>query len=252
MQKSSIRFKIAKAIFMAFAWAMAGCGDSVTPIDSEAYFPLKVGAQWIYAVEESAIQRNLCSDDGVTSSNYDLKVVVTNSYPNTEGGTTYVFERSKRTFTTDPWTPIGTWTAQRKGTKLIANESNVLYVKLLFPAEEGITWNGNEFNTQIQLNNLNVDSYQMINVHQPYKLTASLTYPKSVTVIQNNEVGNVLRMDFRKEVYALGVGLVYKESNVVSYFSQSDPTKINFECYLQKRVQNGATLKQTLKEFTTP
>lgn len=252
MQKSSFRFKIAKAICIAFVVVMSGCGDSVTPIDSSAYFPLQVGTKWIYSVEESATLRNLCADDGVTTSNYELKVMITQSYTNAEGGTTYMFERSTRTLPTDPWIPVATWTAQRNGTKLIANESNVLFVKLLFPAEEGITWNGNEYNTQIQLNNLNVDTYQMINVHQPYQLTASLNYPKSITVIQNNEVSNILRMDFRKEVYALGVGLVYKESNVVSYFSQSDPTKINFECYLQKRVQNGTTLKQTLKEFTTP
>lgn len=252
MQKSSFRFKLAKAIFVAWAIAMAGCGDSVTPIDSSAYFPLEVGTQWIYSVEESTTLRNLCADDGVTTSNYELKVMITQSYTNAEGGTTYVFERSTRTLLTDPWIPVATWTAQRRGTKLVANESNVLYVKLLFPPEEGITWNGNEFNTQIQLNNSNVDSYQMINVHQPYALSANVSYPKSVTVIQNREESNILYRDSRKEIYALGVGLVYKESFLLAYFSQSDPKEINFECYLQKRVQNGTTLKQTLKEFSTP
>ncbi|MFN8888885.1 MAG: hypothetical protein ACK5WF_15590, partial [Cyclobacteriaceae bacterium] len=113
MQKSSFRFKIAKAIFVVWAIAMAGCGDSVTPIDSSAYFPLQVGTQWIYTVEESTTLRNLCADDGVTTSNYELKVVITQSYTNTEGGTTYVFERSTRTLPTDTWTPGGTWTAQR-------------------------------------------------------------------------------------------------------------------------------------------
>ncbi|MBI3220147.1 MAG: hypothetical protein HYZ44_11595 [Bacteroidetes bacterium] len=252
MQKSSFRLKIAKAIFVLIASVLASCGDSVTPIASEDYFPLKIGSQWIYSMEESSTLRNLCADDGVTNSSYELKVVITDSYANAEGGTTYVFERSKRTLTTDPWTPIATWTAQRRGSKLIANESNVLYVKLLFPVAEEATWNGNEFNTEIQLNNSNVDSYQMINVHQPYSLSSTKSYPKSVTVIQNNEVNNVLRLDVRKEVYALGVGLVYKESNVLKYFSQSQDGEVNFECYLQKRVQNGTTLKQTLKEFSTP
>lgn len=248
MQKSSFRLKIAKAIFILIASVLTSCGDSVTPIASEDYFPLKMGAQWIYNIEESTTLRNLCADDGVTNSSYELKVVITDSYANSEGGTTYVFERSKRTLTTDPWTPVATWTAQRRGTKLVANESNVLYVKLLFPTSEGVTWNGNEFNTQIQLNNLNVDYYQMINVHQPYSSTIS--YPKSITIIQNNEENNLLRKDDRKEVYALGVGLVYKESTELKYFVDANPP--NSVCYLQKRVQNGTTLKQTLKEFSTP
>jgi len=251
MQKSSFRLKITKAIFVTLVAILAGCGDSVTPIASEDYFPLKVGTQWIYQVEETNTLRNLCDDDGVTNSAYELQLAITDSYSNAEGGTTYVFERSKRTLPTDAWTPFGTWSAQRRGTKLIMNESNVLYVKLIIPCVDDISWNGNEFNTQIQLNNLNVDNYQMVSVHQPYTLSASQSYSKSVTVIQNKEEANILFRDVRKEVYALGVGLVYKEYFVLKYFSDSDPSNPNFKCLAQKRVQNGVLLKQTLKEFSS-
>lgn len=250
MQRSLFEFKLAKAIFIALTLLFTSCGDTVTPISSSDYFPLKVGTQWIYSIEESTIQRNLCADDGLINSSYELKVIITKSYVNTEGGISYLFERSKRTLSTEPWIPTGTWTAQLIGNKLIVNESNVLFVKLLFPVAEGVTWNGNEYNTQIQLNNLNVDSYEMEAVNKPYSLSQLITYPKSVTVIQNNEENNILRKDVRKEVYALNVGLVYKESSILKYFSDANPP--NSVCYLQKRVQSGMTLKQTLKEFSSP
>ncbi len=251
MQKSLIQSKITKAIFVLCVAMTTGCGDSVSPIASEEYFPLKVGMQWIYNVEETNTLRNLCDDDGVTNSTYELKVAITDSFANGEGGTTYVMERSKRTQPTAPWTPAGTWSAQRRGTKLIMNESNVLYVKLVLPCVDGISWNGNEFNTQIQLSNSNVDMYQMVSVHEPYTLSASQSYAKSVTVIQNKEEGNILYRDARKEVYALGVGLVYKEYFVLKYFAESAANDTNFKCFAQKRVQNGVLLKQTLKEFSS-
>ncbi len=251
MQKSSFSLKIAKPflVLAIFAALLSSCSDSATEIASEEYFPLRVGYQWIYDVEEITTLRNLCADDGVTTTTYELKVEIISSAVNAEGGTTYTFQRSKRSGSA-PWTPLATWTAQRKGTQLVANEANIVFVKLVFPVSDGLSWNGNQYNTQLQLNKVNVDTYAMASVHQPYAVSANLSFPKTVTVIQNAEENNITRRDSRKEVYALGVGLAFKESIELEYFIDSNPP--NNVCLAQKRVKKGSTWKQTLKEFSAP
>ncbi len=252
MQKSSFSLKIAKPflVLAIFAALLSSCGDNPTEIASEEYFPLRVGYQWIYDVEESSTLRNLCADDGVTNSAYELKVEIVSETATVEGGTTFTFQRSKRTAISAPWTLLATWTAQRKGTQLIANESNIVFVKLVFPVNDGVSWNGNQYNTQLQINKVNADTYTIESVHQPYVVSTSFSFPKTVTVIQNAEDNNITRRDNRKEVYALGVGLVFKESIELDYFIDSNPP--NNVCLAQKRVKKGSTWKQTLKEFSAP
>jgi hypothetical protein len=64
-------------------------------------------------------------------------------------------------------------------------------------------------------------------------------------VVQNDEQSNIIYRDSRLEVYADQVGLVYKESYLLNYFSNSQ-----LPCFAQKRTQQGVIYKQSLREFS--
>ncbi len=219
--------------------------EEVKLIDDTVYFPMRVGNSWIYGVEESTTLRTSCTDNGVTVANYEMRVQITDSFPATDQGFSYVIQRSKRMKVTDPWQALDTWTVQRTGNQIISNQSNIKYVKLVVPLSNGLVWNGNLFNNQEELNGLNEDNYKAMLKGQPFTNPSGLTFNQTVTIVQNEEQSNIIYRDSRVEVYAFGVGLVYKESYLLKYFSNSQ-----LPCFGQKKTQQGITYKQTLKEFT--
>jgi phosphotransferase system IIA component len=240
--KSTLVSKRLMIIGLIIACA-CGSENNVTPSD-QLYFPLQVGKYWIYDVEETSILRLNCNDNGEINSKYELLVSVTDSFPNPEGGYSYKMLRSTRITSSQVWNPVATWTSKIVKSQAINNESNVPYVKLIFPVFDGLQWNGNLFNNETQLNGKVEDQYKLTLTDQPFTSTKGQAFEQTVTVIQNDEQKNILYRDTRSEVYAFNVGLVYKESYLLTYFSNSQ-----LPCYAQNKTQQGFIYKQTLKEF---
>jgi hypothetical protein len=234
-----------KGYVIVILWLlMASCKqDEPLPKTDSNYFPLKVGSQWIYKVEETTISIASCNDVGTSISNYEARMVVTDSFPNTDKSITYTLQHSVKLTTN--WIPSETWTATVVDNKVIVNEGNIKYVKLAFPISDGLIWNGNLYNNRVELNGLNEDEYKMTLAGKPYTNPTGMSFDKSITVVQNDQQSNLLYRDSRLEVYAFNVGLVYKESYLLTYFSDS-----RLPCYGQNKTQHGRILKQSLKEYT--
>ncbi len=231
---------------MTFLGLVANGCDSGKMVKSVNYFPLRVGQTWRYDIEETSIIRSVCTDNGVTTSTYELLVTVVDSVPNTSQGFTYRLKRSKRSKATDPWIDFETWTADLIGNKVVVNESNVSYVKMLTSMTNDLVWNGNLYNSRQELNGKNEDDYKSTLVNKPYVVESSgLSFGNSVSVVQNDEQSNIIYRDSRFEVYADQVGLVYKESYLLNYFANSQ-----LPCFAQKRTQTGIIYKQSLREFS--
>ena len=231
---------------MTFFGLIAICCDSDKMAKSVNYFPLRVGQTWRYDIEETSIARAACTDNGVTTSSYELLVTVVDSVLNTNQGFTYRLKRSRRSKATDPWIDFETWTAELIGNKIVVNESNVSFVKMLTPMTNDLVWNGNLYNNRQELNGENEDDYRGILFSQPYAVASSgLSFGNTVSILQNDEQSNIIYRDSRLEVYADQVGLVYKESYLLNYFANSQ-----LPCFAQKRTQQGTTYKQSLKEFS--
>ncbi len=232
-------------IVMAFLGPFGISCDSDRVEKSVNYFPLRVGQNWVYDVEETSITRAACTDNGTTTINYQLLVEVVDSIP-ADQGFTYRFKRSRRTSATDPWLDFETWTARLIGNRIVVSEGNISYVKLLAPMTKDLVWNGNLYNNRQELNGKNEDDYKSTLVNQPYGVESSgLSFGNSVSVVQNDEQSNIIYRDSRLEVYADQVGLVYKESYLLNYFANSQ-----LPCFAQKRTQQGVTYKQSLREFS--
>lgn len=213
---------------------VAGCDendDQTAPDKGFDYFPVSTGLYAIYDVEEIHYSTASAPDTLV----YQMMTVITDSFANGAGGITYVMHRSKRTTATDDWEPIDTWSVRMDLREVVVNESNVSYLKLVFPLEEGAMWDGNKFNT------LASDEYEVKIYDAPLSVNG-LEFDRTMTVEQEAYDDEVTRTDIRTEVYARNVGLIRKESTVLTYCTEQ-------VCLNQGFIDSGIIYKQEIREY---
>ena len=218
---------------VVFSQALSCSSDDVPPEATvNDYFPLKVGATHIYSVEETVTQQI----SGESISTYELKTIVSDSIPESDGTFTYVIQRYRRTDAQSSWTNLPTWSARVTKFQAIVSEENTGYLKVEAPIAEGKEWNGNLPNT------LDDDKYALLEVAKPYSVNSALTFPKTITVLQNDNKDLIVFQDKRSEIYADGVGLIYREILQLEYCT--DPN-----CLGQQEVKKGLVYKQVIKEY---
>lgn len=193
------------------------CSDHepVEPDLGTEYFPLQVGNYWIYEVEETT----KLPSSAPTEVTYELRVTVTDSSVNERGEVSYILVREHRSNTTENWESVETWSATMINNKMIQNESNVPFVKLIFPPSLKLSWDGNQYNN-LPFNG-GIESfydgtntpYFIAELDKPIALSTGFSAENTLTVIQNDYNDVITGIDERKEVYAKGVGLAYKEIN---------------------------------------
>lgn len=232
-------------LFFCLIVVLTQCSDE-DPISTAVgldYFPLRTGDSWIYEVQETTIVNSVYN-----LKKYELQVAVIDSMKNINGSYSYTLKREKRTLQTDSWQSFETWTAEVADNKLIQNENNVLFVKLVFPIGNGMKWNGNEFNNLPNhgnlFDNINGELYHVFGFDMPIPESTGLNFPKTTTIFQNDFSDNIVGKDQRIEIYARGVGLVYKEVTQLEYCSTPD-------CLGQQKVDKGFILVQTLKSHAS-
>lgn len=229
---------------LLFVLVSLSCQPSPETEDhSTSYFPLKVGAYFIYDVDET--QYNQIT--GNVQSLYELKVTISDSVLNQEGGYTYILNRQKRTASGLPWENLTTWTARINARQGIVVEDNATFVKLVFPLGNGVEWNGNSFNMvggdqTCGDDNAPCDTYLIQDYDMPFAPGESVSFEHTVTVNQNDNPDLIVKQDVRKEVYAINVGLIYKESTVLNYCTQPN-------CLGKQIVETGVQYKQVIKEY---
>lgn len=198
------------------------------------YFPLQAGSYRIFEVVD--IQYTI--QHGKDSSFYYIKEVVTDSSTNQMGETSHYIYHYKLQDPSDSWDNglVSVFTVKRSVSNLVVYEENIPYVKLTFPIKSGLTWDGNAFNTQ------NAMYYHYSNVvDMPDMNMNRIDFPL-IRVVQNDFDDQIIQRDLRSEIYAAGIGLVYKESSILEYCQES-------ECFGQKKVSSGREFRQTLIEY---
>ena len=164
---------------------------------------------------------------------YELKTVISDSFPNATGEYTYVMQRSKRNEDQQNFSPLDTWSIRVNDREVVVQEQNISFVKIKLPAKKNVEWDGNLYNT------LGEDFYLIEDAKTPYELNGT-TFDDCVIINQNDNEDYVVSLDQRKEVYAKQTGLIYKESTSLNYCTIGD-------CLGQQQVESGSILKQTIK-----
>lgn len=187
--------------------AVAGCKKPET--DFEAidlgynYFPTKNG--WFIDYEVDSISHNITVD----TTHFFLREKMTEDFIDEEGQVAWTLERYKKNQLQDTFELTDVWVQKRTTTSAEKVEENQRFIKLVFPVEENDTWNGNAYNSMDPWN------YRYTNVGDPYEIDF-FDFPNTVTVNQRNNI-NLVDQEVAYEVYADGIGLIYKSLKDLEY-----------------------------------
>ncbi len=209
------------------------CSESEVVLDSDRlglhYFPLEVGNYRIYDVEESNY-----SVLGVTTQNYQLREFVADSGLNAGNNLQYIIHRSTRISDSEQWHLDSIWTAQKSTNVAVLTENNVPYVKMSFPIDHQLEWDGNG------MNSLASETY-WYNTELPDTLVSDSLYQDIVQVVQNDRGEDILGLENRSEIFAPNIGMIIKESVILKYCQT--------ECEEEKKIESGRELIMTIKEY---
>ena len=222
---------------------LIGCSkDSPSTLDlkeASEYYPLKLGAWYIYDVDSISYND---FNESIDSLTYQVKEELTDTFYDLEGSLSYEITRSKR-FGNDsvdvesvPWKVSDIWWVKNRGGSIERTEENNRYITLSNPISEGKTWKGNAYNTMSALN----WDFAYKNIADTFG-----QYSNTVTVIQEDFDTNVDSVYFR-EVFAKEIGLVSR-SRTDLYSNNSLPF-----IHMIDKAEKGFQYHQTLNSYYIP
>ncbi|MDQ4139044.1 MAG: hypothetical protein M3142_00835 [Bacteroidota bacterium] len=213
-------------LFLFINYLFSGCTQEIAPNPEEIglkYYPLQVGDYWIYQVTETRYQNQFASQPG-DSVQYWVREQVDTVYKDLTNENTYKIIRSRRNNADGEWGTDSVYVVNKSGSDVRVTQNNVRVVKFIFPVTEGKKWNAQIYNTRSGVNNSSEQTfYSFANLSAAFSINGT-TYPNTVKVVQVlNE--NAIEKQELFEIYAYGIGRIYK--HVVAYNYCSDPDRQN-------------------------
>lgn len=212
---------------------MMACGESELETDLDrlgsAYFPMSVGEYRIYEVEETNYYLV-----GSETASYQLIEEVVDSTIVSSIEVKYKLHRSKRANDTEEWKLDSVWNTSVNATRILAEENNVAFIKLVFPVQNGEEWDANIYNSRSSEYYRYADALLDTTV-------AEQVYTSCLKVIQSDLGQDLIGRDDRYEVFAEDIGLIIKKS-VVWEFCQED-------CSSEDQIVAGRELEQILISY---
>ncbi|GGF08344.1 hypothetical protein [Hymenobacter cavernae] len=194
--------------------ATTGCKTELEPglETGAAYYPVEVGTYRIYNVIDSTWNSNVI---GVTR--YQFRERITESFTDAAGKLAYRVVRSRRTLTTDAWKDDSVMQVNPSMQTVLLTRNNRRTVELVFPVQEGTSWNRDAYNT---LDTVTFHNRSYVRAGQPFDATTNgqtVHYEQTVTTEDSgvNSEGQtiddgILQVAKFRQVYARNVGLVYR------------------------------------------
>lgn len=186
-----------------FLTSCRGDDDSEIPPNFEGYtyLPLQVGQERIYRIDSISYDDFTGTIDTVTFFERQLISAVENDL---QGRRNYRIKIYRRNIDSLPWRLRNTELSYRGTYRYELNQGGITYVPLVFPPLAKSRWNVNALNAQAEIN------YQYQNLHQAFRIESKL-YDSTITVLQNEEF-NLISTEKDIEVYASGIGMIYREN----------------------------------------
>jgi hypothetical protein len=185
------------------------------------YSPLAVGKYITYNLD-SLVFTNFGTQEAHRL--YQVKYVVTDSLLDNIGRKAFRVVRFIRSSAANPFLPDNTFMALNTGNSFEFVENNYRYIKLVQPIEDDYTWKGNSYIDATSSNALNYlegwdYTYEKV-AQQPSAPLDTLNLGKNTITVNQidysfglpvNLTTTYATRDFSKEVYAKGIGLVYRK-----------------------------------------
>lgn len=233
--------KYIKILFLISLFVTVSCkkdSDEFKPDLSSEYIVNQIGAFVVYHVD-STVYNDFT--DEVTRSLFEMKEVVAEDFIDNLGRNAQRIERYKRAIGDSTWNLNRTYYIVKNKTNSERIEENLRFINFVFPAKENITWSGNRFiNTTGNNKYLENWDYKFTSVGIPQTIKG-LVFPETATIIlRDNET--VIEKVFAKEIYAKGVGMVYKEWWHLE-------TQKDFEKPWEEKAEKGYIIKMSAIEY---
>ena len=224
-------------IYLALLLILTGCNKQSEIFKSPAlkdYYPTAVGKIFIYRMD-STVPASFGSFLVVHS--YQAKDSVEAKFLDNEGNESYrIFRTIRDTAGTQPWRFAATYTATFKSNAVEFIDNNMRFIKLRLPLTEGYSWKAHSYIDTKSLNSnvtyLDEWEYQYQKAGEPYSVL-NKTYDSTITVFQHDETSppgpfdpnNYQQRNFGTEVYAKGVGMIFKDFLHWTYQTTPPPSK---------------------------
>lgn len=200
------------------------------------YAPTTLGKYVIYDVD-STIYDDF--NDDTTYYKYRIKEKLEETYIDNQGRSAIRMVRYIKkynplvSYDNIPWTVKDVWNYTKTNTALEVVEEDVRFVKLIFPANEGSTWNGNAQNTLDEM------EYKYKYVNQAESINGTVFDNVAYVEQKDDKLKNVIHRQFYIEKYAKNVGLIYRE--IKDLYSNAVVAGIPVE----QRIEKGIIYKLT-------
>lgn len=195
------------------------------------YFPDQVGKYIVYNVDSIYYNGNYTPARKDTFK-FQLKEKIESVYNDAEGRPAMRLERSVKYFdklipySEMEWRLRDIWSQNRTARTAEKVEENVRFVKLSFPVNTEVLWNGN-------IKNTNAAEQYTYNFIDQARTIGNIRFDSVLQVDQHNETNLVIQKIY-EEKYARNVGMIYKR--IIDVDSQY-PTTWNSNPYLNDSLQ---------------
>ena len=192
------------------------------------YFPLQTDKALIYKVTEINIDK---PSDYYDTAIYFLRERTDIPFIDNEGDTAYRIERFKSQ-TTSNWKISDVWEAQLTTYTAEKVEENQRFIKIKFPLVIGKYWNGNLKN-ELDDKDCTITSLSATYNNESIHLDSCLSITRDSSVTQISKQYDV-------EIYARGIGLVYKE------ITDINSQEVIYGVPIENRIHRGTIYRQEL------
>ena len=207
--------------FLFSLFLLISCSKETEVIDKNnfgyEYFPIQTGKTWTYRSDSIVIMGGGTRRD--TQRSFILEQLGS-VFKDEFGNDYYKLFRFFRRTTLDPWTNLNSWKVYMDDTKVVRVEENLHFIKMVFPIDKGIRWDGNALidkDTRVEVGGESIQAYK----NWKHKIEdTKLSYSflnQTVEAIKVNLVSDSSIIDYRKvtEYYGKNIGLLRKEMSIL-------------------------------------
>lgn len=224
--KKSIPALALFSVMAVFICCLSSCNktDQYQSSAISSYYPIQTGKYIVYQLD-SLVYVAFGTRD--TTISYQVKYQTDSLIRDNLGRPAYRIFRYIRKNENENWTPDATFMSISTIDRVEFIENNLRFIKLKEPILSGFTWKGNSYIDTYSANSpvryLDNWDYVYESVGQPQTI-GNINFEDCVSVLQRDEIiglpdqpDSYSEINFSKEIYAKGVGLVYKKFNHKEY-----------------------------------
>lgn len=224
------------------------CQEPAVPnLKTEGFYPTQLNNQWIYELDSVTFDVGPTGIFQRKSSSY-LREIVQDTFTDGTGALAYLITSEVSGHQDGPWQYSGLAIVQPKFNGIEKVEDNLRFLKIKHPVKAGVKWDGTSYfdpRLRVMVEGEPIEIYK--NWSSTYAQVdylanhGGIDYPQAIKItLAESESKIELRKGF--EVYAYGVGLVYKELQIMETQNISNLP-------WEQKAEKGFILKQTLLTF---